>query len=48
MKNKPPLSDCHQARVRLNREPKDGVTLYYICTKCGRACDLSTDNKELA
>lgn len=33
-------SNCCNEEVKLNVEnPEAGDTVYYICTKCGKACD---------
>ena len=36
------FSVCCIAKVKLNRKPETGKTLFYVCTKCNRACDIHT------
>ena len=37
-----PLSNCCHAPMTVEGH----TTHYYVCDKCGKPCDVATDNKE--
>lgn len=43
MTNKPLSNCCHAPMTVVGK-----TTMYYVCTKCGMACDMATDNQKEA
>lgn len=42
-----PVSKCCKALMRLAGDSDEG-TRYYLCTKCGKACDIYVENKPIS